>query len=68
MPFGKLGFFTFVEGVYIVSIDLPVKSIRIEEQKIVFRYVNLKSVVSNFPGEYPLDPSKVLDRFSSPAG
>ena len=56
MAFGKLGFFTFVEGVYIVNIDLPVKSIRIEEQKMVFRYVNLKSVVSNFSRGVPLRP------------
>ena len=67
MAFGKLGFFTFVEGVYIVNIDLPVKSIRIEKQKIVFRYAHLKSVVSNFSGGVP-HPSKVLDRFSSSAG
>ena len=36
-PFGKLGFFTFVKGVHIRNADLPVKSIRVEEQKLVFR-------------------------------
>ena len=56
MAFGKLGFFTFVEGVYIVNIDLPVKSVRIEKQKIVFRYANLKSVVSHFSRGVPLRP------------
>ena len=56
MDFGKLGFFTFVEGVCIVNIDLPVKSIRIKKQKIVFRYANLKSVVSNFSRGVPLRP------------
>ena len=35
VAFGKLGYFTFVEGVYIPNVDLPVKSIR-NEKKIVF--------------------------------
>ena len=46
--FGKLGFFTFLEGVYIPNVDLPVKSIRIEKQKLMFRSDNWTSVVSIF--------------------
>ena len=37
VAFGKLGVFTFVEGVYIRNVDLPVKSIHIEKQKLLFR-------------------------------
>ena len=36
VAFDKLGFFTFVEDEYIPNVDLPVKSICIEKQKLVF--------------------------------
>ena len=66
--FGKLGFFTFLEGVYVPNVDLPVNSIRIEKQKLMFRSANWTSVVSIFFQGSTLDTVEGSGSFCSSPG
>ena len=52
-----------MESVYISNVDIPVKLIRIEKQKLILLSQFEEHSLSFFP-EYPLTPSKVLDRLA----